>query len=55
MGNKESKNENQAESPSKVKNTVNLIVKIILGFGFTYFIYRAIAQQVRVVGSVGIP
>ena len=45
MGNKESKNENQAESPSKVKNTINLIVKIIIGFGFIFFIYRAIAHK----------
>jgi hypothetical protein len=45
VGNKESKNENQAESPSKVKNTINLIVKIVIGFGFIYFIYRAIAHN----------
>jgi hypothetical protein len=45
MGDKESKNENQAETPSKVKNTVNLIVKIILGLGFAFFIYRAIASK----------
>lgn len=45
MGNKESKNENQAEAPSKVKNTTNLIVKLILGFGFIFFIYKAIAYK----------
>lgn len=45
MGNKESENENQAEAPSKVKNTINLIVKIIFGLGFIFFIYKATAYK----------
>jgi hypothetical protein len=45
MENKESRNENQAETPSKVKNTVNLIVKIIIGLAFLLFICAAIAHK----------
>lgn len=45
MENEESKNENQAEAPSKIKNTINLIVKIIFGLGFIFFIYKAAAYK----------
>ncbi len=45
MENKESKNENQAEAQSKVKNVINLIVKIVLGLGFIFFIYKAIVHR----------
>ena len=45
MGKEESKKESQAEKPSKVKNTVMLIMKIIVGLGFLYFIYSAVANK----------
>jgi hypothetical protein len=45
MEDKESKNENQAKVSSKVKNAVNLIVKIVFGLGFIFFIYKAIAHR----------
>jgi len=45
MEGKESKNENQAKVPSKVNNTVSLIVKIIFGLGFIFFIYKAIVHR----------
>jgi hypothetical protein len=40
MGNKENNNENQTEIPSKVKNIVLLIAKIILGLGFLFMVYK---------------
>ena len=45
MENEESKNENQTEVTSKVKNTINLTVKIIFGLGFIFFIYKAAAHK----------
>ena len=45
MGNKESKNENQTETPSKVKNIVPLIAKIILSLGFLFIIYQLAGRK----------
>ncbi|MCX5806146.1 MAG: hypothetical protein NT010_08795 [Proteobacteria bacterium] len=41
----ENENENQSEVPSKVKKTVSFIVKIVLGLGFIFFIYKAIVHR----------
>jgi hypothetical protein len=51
MGNEENKNENQAETPPKVKNTINLIVKIIFWHRIYFFHLQGRSTQVRVVGS----
>jgi hypothetical protein len=45
MENKGSKNENQAKVSPKVQNAVNLIVKIVFGLGFIFFIYNAIIHR----------
>jgi hypothetical protein len=45
MDNKESKNKDQAKTPSKPKNMVIRIVKIIFGLGFIFFLYKALGNR----------
>ena len=45
MENKESKDENQIKTPSKVKEIVGIIVKALLGIGVLLILYGLAARK----------